>query len=260
MNDLVSIIVPTFNRLHLLPRTLESLVNQSHKNIEVIVINDAGEDINSVIEKFNDKRIKLINNETNLGLAGTRNVGLRNSTGDWICLCDDDDIYLQYAIETRLYYAHKLNAEIVYTRALKDIWRKTDQGYVSVGKQLYWDSKFHKDLILIQNIAPCSNVLFSRKSWEESEYWFDEDLSTTEDHDLWIALSRKFYFHELKLIDTECSYREDKTQMTGSKNFAPNWIKVFKKWRHTAEDYVYVVKSQNDILRRAGINPEDYGL
>jgi glycosyltransferase involved in cell wall biosynthesis len=257
---LVSVLVPTHNRKWLLPRTLDSLVNQSYKNLEVILVNDAGEDVQEVVDFFHDDRIKYYQNEKNLGLAGTRNVALRNCKGDYICLLDDDDIYLPYTLEFRMYMMQQLNAEIVYSRALLDHWEKRDQGYVSIGKTLYWDSVFDPDLILIQNIAPCCCPLFSRKAWEKSNYWFDETMYTSEDQDFWTALSRNCDFHELKLIDCECSKRTDNTQMTGSLNFAPNWIKTFKRWRHTAKNLEYVTNAQNEILRRVGLKPEDYNL
>jgi len=257
---LISVLVPTYNRKWLLPRTLQSILTQYYKNIEVILVNDAGEDVQDIVDKFDDPRIKYFQNEKNLGLAGTRNVALRKSTGDYICLLDDDDIHLPYTLEFRMYMIDKLGVDIVYTRALQDIWEKKPEGYVSTHKQLYWDSPFNKDLILIQNIAPCCCPLFSRKAWNESNYWFDETMTTSEDHDFWCALSRKFDFHELKLVDAECSYRVDKSQMTGNLNFAPNWIKIFKKWRNTAIDLGRVTKSQNDILERVGINPKDYEL
>jgi len=174
---LVSILVPTHNRKWLLPRTLQSLINQSYKNIEIVLVNDAGEDVEEVVVKLNDSRIKYFQNEKNLGLAGTRNIALKNSHGDYICLLDDDDIYLQYAIEFRMHMMKKLGAEIVYTRSLLDHWEKRDNGYMSIGKTLYWDSEFNKDLILVQNIAPCLCPLFSRKAWNDSgNYLFDEAL------------------------------------------------------------------------------------
>jgi glycosyltransferase involved in cell wall biosynthesis len=259
-NNLISILVPTFNRKWLLPRTINSLITQSYQNIEIVVINDAGEDVQEVIDHYNDKRIKYYQNEKNLGLAGTRNVALNKCTGDYICLLDDDDIYLPFTIEFRLYMMKKLNAEIVYSRALLDHWEKVENGYRSIGKNLYWDSVFEKDLILIQNIAPCCCPLFSRKAWEKSNYWFDETMTTTEDHDFLIALSRNYDFHELKLVDCECTKRTDNTQMTGSLNFVPNWIKTFKRWRHTAKNLEYVTNAQNEILRRVGYKPEEYGL
>ena len=260
MNKKVSILVPTYNRRNLLGRTIRSLVEQSYENIEILVVNDAGEDVSDILNSFGDNRIKYFSNDKNIGLAGSRNVGLKNSTGDYICLLDDDDIYLKYAIEFRMYMMDKLGADVVYTRSLLDHWKKDGNQYISQGKTLYWDSPFDKDLILIQNIAPCCNVLFSRKSWDISEHWFDETMTTSEDHEFWCGLSRKTDFHELKLIDTECSKRDDKSQMTGTLNFVPNWIKIFSRWRHTAKDLKMVTEHQNNILKNVGINPSDYNL
>lgn len=260
MNDLISVIVPTYNRRWLLPRTIQSVLSQSYDNLEIVLVNDAGEDVSDIVESFHTDKIKLIVNEKNLGLAGSRNVALRNSKGSYLCLLDDDDIYLPYTLEFRMYMMKKLNAEIVYSRALLDHWEKRENGYVSVRKDLYWDSPFNKDLILIQNISPCLCPLFSRRSWEDSEYWFDETMTTTEDHDFWQGLSRKHDFFELKVVDCECSQRNDKSQMTGSLNFVPNWIKTFQRWRSTAIDLNYVTEAQNNILRQVNINPSDYNL
>ena len=260
---LVSILVPIFNRFNFLVLTLQSLKNQSYNNIQVICVNDGGESAEKYIEDLNDPRFEYYEHEINGGLPKARNTALKHARGSFISLLDSDDIYMKYAIEFRMYMMKKLNADIVYTRALKDIWEKLENNsYRSIGKNLYWDSPFDRDLILIQNISPCCCPLFSRKSWDNSQnYMFDEELTTTEDHDLWIALSRKTRFEELKIIDCECSYRREVGgQMTGNLNFAPNWIKVFKKWRHTAKNLEYVVNAQNGILKRAGINPEDYGL
>jgi glycosyltransferase involved in cell wall biosynthesis len=260
MKHLVSVLVPTYNRKWLLPRTLQSLINQSYENIEILLVNDAGEDVQDVVDNLNDPRIKYFQNEKNKGLAGTRNVALKNSTGDYICLLDDDDIYLTYAIEFRLYMMQKLQAEIVYSRTLLDTWERNGSAYHSVGKKLYWDMEFNRDRILVYNIAPCCCPLFSRKAWEKSNYWFDETMTTTEDHDFWMALSRNYDFKNLELVDAECSQRTDKSQMTGSLNFVPNWIKSFQHWRHTAEDKNWVINEQNNVLRSVGINPADYNL
>jgi len=262
-NSLVSILVPTYNRPTLLGRTLESLVKQSYSNIEIIVINDAGQDVQIIIDSFNDKRIKYFQNKKNLDLAGTRNVALRKSTGDYICLLDDDDIYLPYTIEFRMYMMDKLNADIVYSRALQDIWEPVGQEghYRSVRKQLYWDSPFNRDLILIQNICPCCCVLFSRKAWLDTGNWFDETLTTSEDWDFWVYLSRKYDFHELKLVDCEASYRTDNSQMTGSRTgYTDHLPQLYKKWRKFAKNLPMVIDKQNQSLISRHLDPKEYGL
>lgn len=260
---LISILIPTYNRPQLLIRTLQSVLSQSYKNIEAVVVNDAGQDVDLFIRQLKDPRIKYFQNEENKDLAGTRNVALKNASGDYICLLDDDDIHLNYTLEFRMYMMNKLNADVVYTRALQDIWEKREQGYVSVHKQLYWDSPFDPDLILVQNVAPCCCPLFSRKAWEKTNHWFDETLTTSEDWNFWVELSRNNYFHELKLVDCECSFRTDKSQMTGSRTgYTDHLPYLYKKWRNYASmgKEEWVISHQNNSLKQRGLNPEEYGL
>lgn len=265
MQPLISVIVPTYNRPELLTRTLDSIVKQSYDNIEIVIVNDAGIDVENfanALRKYPQlSSVQYYSNEKNKGLAGTRNVAMQKATGDYFVLSDDDDIFLPYALEFRMYMMEKLNAEIVYTRALQDIWEKTEQGYKSVHKQLYWDSPFDKDLILIQNIAPCNCPLFSRKAWDDSgNYMFDENLDTSEDFDFWISLSRHTDFEELKLVDVECSIRKDGSQMTGTRNFGKAYPIIYNRWRHTAKNLDWVIEHQNNVFKKMGFNPKDYGL
>ena len=259
---LVSVIVPNYNRLEFLPIAINSLVNQTYGNIEIIVINDGGQSCKEIIDSFQDDRIKYFEHDKNMGLSAARNTGLKNSNGKYISFLDSDDFYLPLAIEFRIGQLLKRNAEIVYTRALQNILEPLDTGgYRLSHQQLYWDSPFDRDLILIQNISPCCCPMFSRKSWDDSgNYFLDENLDTSEDQDFWNALSRKNDFIELKLVDCECTYRTNKTQMTGTRNFAKNWPIIYKRWRHTAKNMKWVVENQNAILKSVGINPSDHGL
>lgn len=266
-NPKISIIVPTYNRPEWLNLTLQSLITQSYTNIEVVVVNDAGKDVSELINGFNDKRIKYFVNEKNKDLAGTRNVGLENCTGDYISLLDDDDTYLKYALEFRMGMMKKLGAQIVYTRALQNIFERVEYdnglyGYKLIHRQLYWDSPFSKDLILVQNIAPCCCPLFSRKAWEQAgNYRFKENLTTSEDWDFWVHLSRHNDFYELSLVDCECSYRKDGSQMTGSRTgFTDHLPMLYKEWREFANNKEWVAMHQNNSLKSRGLNPEDYNL
>jgi glycosyltransferase involved in cell wall biosynthesis len=261
---LVTVIVPTYNRAKWLPVALNSLVNQTYEFLDIVVINDGGADVSEITRAYNDPRIRYFQHDENKGLAAARNTGLTNAKGRYFCFLDDDDYYFPLAIEFRMDQMKKNAAEIVYTRALQNILEKNKDQYVSVHKQLYWDSPFDKDLILIQNIAPCCCPLFSRRAWDDSgNYLLDTNLTTGEDQDFWNALSRKNDFVELKLIDCECTYRnEPNGQMTGTRNFAKNLPIIYKRWRDTAtpEKKQWVIENQNNILRNAGLKPEDYGL
>jgi|WetSurSiteA1Bulk_404760.scaffolds.fasta_scaffold00214_7 glycosyltransferase involved in cell wall biosynthesis len=258
-DPLVSILTPTFNRPDWLKLTLDSLIGQTYKNWECIVVNDAGINVKNVVDNFNDKRIKYFENPVNLDLADTRNVATEKSLGDWFIMLDDDDQLFPETIEFRLWRAKKLNAEIVYSRVLQCYFERKENQYVYIGEKLYWDSPYDSDLILIQNIAPCNGIMYSRKAMEAGGL-FDSELKAGEDWSHSIAMSRVYPFYETKIIDCMCSFRTDNAQMTGRRNFAIDQAKIYKKWRHTAKNLPWVIEHQNNMLKQRGISPEEYGL
>lgn len=115
-NELISIIVPVYNVEKYLSRCLNSLLSQTYRNIEIIIVEDCSTDFNfSICQKYKkqDNRIKLIKNERNKGIASTRNVGLANCTGKFLFFIDSDDFISENAIET-LYFSCKVgNYDIV---------------------------------------------------------------------------------------------------------------------------------------------------
>lgn len=259
MNDLVSILTPTHNRPDWLQLTLQSLIAQTYTNWECICVNDAGTDVQNVIDSFHDNRIKYYTNPVNLDLAGTRNVATEKASGDWFIMLDDDDQLFPEAIEFRLWRAHKLNAEIVYSRVLQCYYEKQNNVYQYIGEKIYWDSIYDPDLILLQNVSPCNGIMYSRKA-QEAGGLFDTELKAGEDWSHSIAMSRHYPFFETKIIDCSCSFRTDNNQMTGSRNFAIDQAKIYKRWRSTAKNLPWVIENQNKSLLARGINPEDFGL
>ena len=101
--------------------------------------------------------------------------------------------------------------------------------------------------------------MYSRKA-QEAGGLFDTELKSGEDWSHSIAMSRKYPFFETKIIDCSCSCRTDNNQMTGSRNFALDQAKIYKKWRHTAKNLEWVIENQNRMLKQRGISPEEYGL
>lgn len=259
MKDLVSVITPTYNRPDWLRLTLTSLIDQTYKNWECIVVNDAGQSVADVIKEYNDPRIRYYENENNMDLAATRNVATDKAYGSWFIMLDDDDILFPEAIEFRMWRAKKLNAQIVYSRVLRNFYEKQENTYRHVGERLYWDCPYQEDLILIQNVAPCNGIMYSRKA-QEAGGQFDPELKTGEDWSHSIAMSRMYPFYETKLIDCACSYRTDNDQMTGKRDFSVDIVKIYKKWRHTAKNLDWVIENQNRVLLSRNINPADYGL
>lgn len=92
---LVSVIIPTYNRGRLILDSVNSVLNQTYKNIELIVVDDCStDDTKEVIESIKDSHIKYIKLEKNSGACIARNRGIEKSTGEFIAFNDSDDLWI----------------------------------------------------------------------------------------------------------------------------------------------------------------------
>lgn len=99
--ELVSIIMPVYNREDLIGNAINSVLEQSYKNFELIIVNDCSDDNTlDVIKEINDSRIKIINNPTNLGVSKSRNIALNESKGKYIMYLDSDNDWEKDYIKT----------------------------------------------------------------------------------------------------------------------------------------------------------------
>lgn len=90
---LVSVLLPTYNRRRFLPQALMSALQQSYRNLEIVVINDGGEDVADLMKSFNDPRLVFINRRENRGKPYSLNEGLSHARGKYVAYLDDDDMY-----------------------------------------------------------------------------------------------------------------------------------------------------------------------
>ena len=117
---LVSVIVATYRRDFTLNRALKSILKQSYKKIEIIVVDDNNDfewskKVSTIIERFNDHRIILKINHSNLGSAKSRNEGITISSGEYITFLDDDDEFLEKKIENQLLEMKKKGTDFSIT-------------------------------------------------------------------------------------------------------------------------------------------------
>lgn len=118
MNSLVSVIMPVYNGEKFIENSILSVLNQTYKNFELIIIDDKSKDntINIVSRFFRiDSRIKFLKNTENLGVAETRNVGLKKAKGRWIAFLDSDDIWEKTKLEEQLNFMKMNNVSLSYT-------------------------------------------------------------------------------------------------------------------------------------------------
>lgn len=114
---MVSVVIATYKRDKSLANALNSLVEQTYKDFEVVVVDDNAnvewnEKVNAIVESFSSRlRINYIQNEKNQGSARTRNIGIDASKGEYITFLDDDDLYLPNKIEVQVEQMIKANAD-----------------------------------------------------------------------------------------------------------------------------------------------------
>lgn len=168
----ISIIVPVYNTEKYLNKCIDSLINQTMNEIEIIIINDGSKDNSEqIIKEYKDKRIKYFKNN-NQGIGKTRNFGIKKTTGEFLMFIDSDD-YIRKDCCEKLYKNAKENkSSIVVSDFYKDYNGKIEEIKISNFKTS--SLKDNKDLLLIINTGPC-NKIFKRELIVNNNIIFDED-------------------------------------------------------------------------------------
>lgn len=158
MNKKISIIVPTYNVEKYIDKALKSIVKQTYKNLEIILIDDESKDSSiEICEKYmkQDKRIKIIH-QKNKGLSGARNTGLEVATGEYIMFIDPDDIFEIDACENLYKEIEKTNADYVIAN-----YRNMDEDDTKWKKPAFDTEKYKKMKVSIENPIKCFYVMNS---------------------------------------------------------------------------------------------------
>ena len=249
-SPLVSVIVPTFNRPAMLKNALQSILAQSLKDFEIIVVNDAGEDVQELVSNLNqDGNITYVRHGINRGLGAARNSGLGVARGKYIAYLDDDDRFYPDHLETLVSYLDHHEEKVVYSDAYRVHQVKEGDKYVEVNKDLPYSIDFNFPALLISNYFPVLCVMHEKACLCESG-WFDETLSSHEDWDLWIRLGKRFPFVHIKKVTAEFSWRNDGTSMTSrmAKEYQMNIERVHNKHRELAQGNPEILRAQTEHL------------
>jgi glycosyltransferase involved in cell wall biosynthesis len=192
-NPLVSIIIPTYNRTNLLKRAIQSVLNQTYQYFEIIVVDDGSqEDVQQVLEYFRDDRIKYTRHEENRGLSAARNTGIRLSKGEYVSFLDSDDELLPDKLERQVKRSQELPNECAVIYSGFYYVSEKDKGKIVIKIV----PKFRGDVssrLLGSNITAVHTPIIKKKYLEKAGF-FDEALSSYEDWDMWIRLSKHCWF------------------------------------------------------------------
>jgi len=198
MNKKITVILPTYNGASrengiYLKKAIESVLNQTYTNLELVIVNDGSTDETELIcLEYDDERIKYVYQQ-NKGLSGARNRGIEESKGEYLTFLDDDDIFYPDKLLEQYNYLETHNANVVYCFA-----DKIDTNDKKIADFNHKNSGDLLETLLYHNIlnSPAS-VMLSRKAIAKTGL-FKEYLKSCEDWDYWIRLSSKYLFYCLE--------------------------------------------------------------
>ena len=176
MGDLITIIVPIYNVGKYLDKCIESILNQTYKNIEIILVNDGSIDNSrEIIEKYkkSDKRIKAIHKE-NEGVSSARNTGLDIATGKYICFADGDDYLMPDYIEYLYSMIKKNKTEIALTKLMFSNF-DNNQSLEDI-QELYTGEKTAIDIMLYNIPIGVYCKMFSKEFLDNNNIRFFTDI------------------------------------------------------------------------------------
>lgn len=185
MKPLVSIIIPLYNKKYAIKWTIDSVLNQSYSNFELIIIDDGSTDgSDQIVKGFNDSRIRYIYKE-NGGVSSARNLGIRKAQSNWILLLDADDYLLEDGLECLIKGVQIYPEYKVVTDTRNNMYACDKLKWREINKDRL------KKYSLFKFIIRTGNTLFHRSCFEKCGY-FDERLSLYEDFKLFVDIIRCF--------------------------------------------------------------------
>lgn len=243
----VSVIIPTFKRSDFLCRAIDSVLKQTYKNIEIIVVDDNGND--SVYRLENENKLKKYGNkivflkhEVNKNGAAARNTGLNYATGDYISFLDDDDIYVSNRIEKMVKTLEEnLEYDGCYSNVAFSYYGKIYDVLNTKG-----DGNFQLNTLKMENVIGTGSNLFFRREIVNKIGLFDVKFLRNQDIEY---LIRFFEYGKIKEIDEvlvikckedECNFSSNIELMLNVKKiFFEKFKKIISKYNDEVDD-IYI--------------------
>ena len=193
-NDMISIVTTCHNLEDYIENCLVSLINQSYKNLEIIVVNDCSTDNSlNIIKQLADKdsRIKIINNDTNLGAGKSRKIGIESAQGDYIMLVDGDDWISENFIKTLYNLAIEYDADIV-SGAIDYLYKRKNYNELTI----FTTEEERINFLQKSTIEFINNKLIKKKIWNKVPYCERRFLEDT-------CPLRQLFYYANKIVSNE---------------------------------------------------------
>lgn len=192
-SPIVSVIIPTYNRNHVLSRALESVLTQTYQNFEIIVVDDGSEEptvTEEVLNKLGDKRIRYFRHAQNRGGSAARNTGIQKSNGYYIAFLDSDDEWLPQKLEKQVQLIQNGDSQlgVVYTRTWRSQKKRLVLGRMPEATGYIYEKELYGD-----HVTETSTWLVKRLCFEHVG-GFNESMPARQDYEMTLRISQYFHY------------------------------------------------------------------
>lgn len=227
---LISIVIPVFNGSNYLREAIDSAINQTYNNIEIIVVNDGSNDndaTKSIALSYGDK-IRYVE-KINGGVSSALNIGINLMNGDYFSWLSHDDVYFENKIEAQINILSQSSDNIILYSGFCVINESSDILY-SVKNHSTKSDNFLLDLLCYSGVHGCT-VLVPKACFDKVGL-FNEDLLHVQDIDFWVRANKIFNFQYLDKVLVKSRHHEHQTSKVDNANQRPEKenfiINVFK--------------------------------
>lgn len=242
----ISVIVPTYNRPEVLPRAIDSILNQTFGDFDVHIIDGGStDDTRDVVEQYADDRVIYHRQDNDKGLSGARNIGLRFARGELIGFLDDDDEWHPTKLEKQLsrFDDSRSRLGLVYTGSRRVRNQRTSSEFIPT--QNGWVSKE----IYRRNFVPSETPLVRASCFDEVGD-FDVSLPAREDWDMWIRIAQEYKFDYVPQILATAHLGRSDRMSDDSKITYIGYQRILEKYR---EDFMSDPVAFSRIQKRIGV-------
>lgn len=185
--SLISVILPTYNRRELLLRAIDSVLSQTHSELEVIVVDDAsGDGTQTAVLELHDERIRYVRLPENAGACAARNRGLAMARGEYIAFQDSDDVFHPAKLEKQLAYLLETGADVTACAMNRVRWDGAEEVFPANAE----NRPLAYPELLLENLCSTQCILARAEVFEAVR--FDEQLPRLQDWDVMLRISRQF--------------------------------------------------------------------
>lgn len=193
MNSSVSFIIPVYNGEKTILKAINSALNQNYTNFDVIVVNDGSKDQTlNILESINNPKLKIINLKVNQGRSNARNIGVKESSSEFVAFLDADDAIIADKLHLQMDYIKRHNLDICGT------WGTAKKDDFEIIYKQPEDNDVIKNRIIKSHTFIHSSVILKRKIFLEA-LGYDTALNFSEDYDLFLRLVKKYRSGNLPL-------------------------------------------------------------